>query len=88
MNWDSRKKISDYIPYVQGTMATFLLGISEIIIQQVGCWSSFAFLGYIREQVDSFSIGVSQQMLLDENVYHLNEKESNQLDNEEKSNIY
>ena len=32
-----------------GAMATFLSGVSEIIIKRVGRWSSDAFLEYIRE---------------------------------------
>ena len=43
-------------------MAMFLSGVSEIIIQRVGRWTSLAFLEYIREQVDAFTIGVSQKM--------------------------
>ena len=65
-------------------MAMFLSGVSEIIIQRVGRWASFAFLEYIREQVDSFTIGVSQKMLLYENFHHLNENESNKLNETEK----
>ena len=63
-----------------GAMAMFLSGVSEIIIQRVGRWSSLAFLEYIREQVESFTIGVSQKMLLCEKFHHLNERESNQIE--------
>ena len=59
-----------------GAMAMFLSGVSEIIIQRVGRWSSDAFLEYIREQVDSFTIGVSQKMLQFERFHHLNAKEN------------
>ena len=59
-----------------GAMAMFLSGISEIIIQRVGRWSSFAFLEYIREQVECFTAGVSQKMLQYENFHHLNEEET------------
>ena len=44
-------------------MAIFLSGTSFIIIMRVGRWLSEAFLEYIREQVDYFTIGVSQRML-------------------------
>lgn len=44
-----------------GAMAMFLSGISTIIIRRVGRWSSEAFLEYIREQVESFTYGVSQK---------------------------
>ena len=57
-----------------GAMAMFLLGICEIIIQRVGRWSSFAFLEYIREQVECFTAGVSQKMLAYECYHHINEK--------------
>ena len=58
-----------------GAMAMFLSGVLEIIIQQVGRWSSDAFLEYIREQVDTFTIGVSQKMLQYEKYHHLNARE-------------
>ena len=60
-------------------MAMFLSGVCKIIIQRVGRWSSFAFLEYIREQVDCFTVGVSQKMLEHEDFYHLNEKESEKI---------
>ena len=54
-----------------GAMAMFLSHISTIIIQRVGRWSSEAFLEYIREQVESFTAGVSQKMLEFENYFAL-----------------
>ena len=60
-----------------GAMAMFLSGVSEIIIQRVGRWESFAFLEYIREQVETFTYGVSTRMLKNEKFYHLNEKNVN-----------
>ena len=53
----------------------FLSGVSEIIIRRVGRWSSEAFLEYIREQVETFTIDVSQKMLEYENFHHLNADE-------------
>ena len=58
-----------------GAMAMFLSGISTIIIQRVGRWSSEAFLEYIREQVENFTHGVSQKMLNFEHFQTLNENE-------------
>ena len=55
-----------------GAMAMFLSGVSEIVIQRIGRWESFAFLDYIREQVESFTYGVSNKMLENERLYHLN----------------
>ena len=51
----------------------FLSGVSEIVIQRVGRWESFAFLEYVREQVENFTYGVSTKMLKNEKFYHLNE---------------
>ena len=45
-----------------GAMAMFLSGTSVIIIQRVGRWSSEAFLEYIREQVESFTLDVSKNV--------------------------
>ena len=49
-----------------GAMAMFFANVSEVIIQRVGRWSSNAFLKYIREQVDTFTNGVSTKMLQNE----------------------
>ena len=59
-----------------GAMAMFLSGVNTIIIQQVGRWSSEAFLEYIREQVESFTVGVSQKMLAFEFFFNLNRSTS------------
>ena len=63
-----------------GAMAMFLSGVSEIIIQRVGRWESFAFLEYIREQVENFTYGVSTKMLKNEKFFHMNEKNLVRLD--------
>ena len=55
-----------------GAMAMFLSGTSVIIIQRVGRWSSEAFLEYIREQVESFTLDVSSNMLKFEEFLNLN----------------
>ena len=55
-----------------GAMAMFLSGTSSIVIQRVGRWSSDAFLEYIRDQVESFTAGVSQRMLKYETFFNLN----------------
>ena len=54
-----------------GAMAMFLSSVSEIIIQRVGRWESTAFLEYIREQVEGFTVGVSIKMNENENFCHL-----------------
>ena len=56
-----------------GAMATFLSGVSTIIIQRIGRWDSDAFMEYIREQVESFTLGVSSKMISNEQFYHLNQ---------------
>ena len=58
-----------------GAMAMFLSGTSVVIIQRVGRWSSEAFLEYIREQVESFTVDVSKNMLRCEEFLNLNENE-------------
>jgi hypothetical protein len=55
-----------------GAMAMFLSGTAVIIIMRIGRWSSEAFLEYIREQVESFTAGVSQRMLEYEDFFTLN----------------
>ena len=63
-----------------GAMAMFLSGVNTIIIQQVGRWSSEAFLEYIREQVESFTVGVSQKMLAFEFFFNLNRNTSTRVE--------
>ena len=54
-----------------GAMAMFLSGTSVIIIMRVGRWSSEAFLEYIRDQVESFTLDVSMKMIKCEEFYSL-----------------
>ena len=60
-----------------GAMAMFLSGTPTIIIMRVGRWSSEAFLEYIREQVESFTVGVSENMLAYEFYFNLNRNSLN-----------
>mmetsp|Transcript_12224 Transcript_12224/g.14217 ORF Transcript_12224/g.14217 Transcript_12224/m.14217 type:complete len:166 (+) Transcript_12224:450-947(+) len=55
-----------------GAMAMFLSGTSAIVKMRVGRWSSEAFLEYIRDQVESFTKGVSNRMLEVEEFFTLN----------------
>ena len=41
----------------------FLSKTSTIIMMRVRRWSSEAFLEYIREQVENFTVGVSENMI-------------------------
>ena len=45
---------------------------STIIIMQVGLWSSKEFLKYIREQVQDFTVGISENMLQYESFFNMN----------------
>ena len=56
-----------------GAMAMFLSGVSTITIQRIGRWDSDSFMEYIREQVESFTLGVSSKMIENEHFYHLNQ---------------
>ena len=71
-----------------GAMAMVLSGISTIIIQRVGRWSSEAFLEYIREQIDCFTYGVSEKMLQFEHFHNLNAKESQTHQEDEFNDIF
>jgi hypothetical protein len=62
-----------------GAMAMFLSGISVIIIQRVGRWSSEAFLEYIRDQVESFTMGVSNKMLQYEEFFSLDQRKDDSI---------
>ena len=71
-----------------GAMAMFLSGISTIIIQRIGRWSSEAFLEYIREQVESFSFGVTKKMLLFEHFHTINTDDESLNEKEELDDIF
>jgi hypothetical protein len=60
-----------------GAMAMFLSGVYLIVIQRVGRWSSKAFLEYIQDQVESFTLGVSQKMLDFEEFFSLKKSKEN-----------
>ena len=49
--------------WLGGAMAMFLAGVATLIIQWVGRWESDAFMEYIREQVESFTTGVSSKII-------------------------
>jgi len=50
-------------------MAMYLAGVPVFTIMLLGHWSSNAFLCYIRRQVQEFSEGVSQKLILNERVF-------------------
>jgi len=50
-------------------MAMYLGGVPVFTIMLLGRWSSKAFLQYIRKQVQEFSNGVSQRMIINENFF-------------------
>jgi hypothetical protein len=66
-----------------GAMAMFLSGTAVIIIMRIGRWSSEAFLEYIREQVESFTVGVSQRMLQYESFFNLSVPDSSTPESDE-----
>ena len=55
-----------------GAMSMFLSGVATIILQRMGRWESDAFMEYIREQVETFTLGVSTKMLAHQDYHHLN----------------
>jgi hypothetical protein len=68
-----------------GAMAMFLSGTAVIIIMRVGRWSSEAFLEYIRDQIESFTAGVSTKMLKVEQFFNLNTESLVSQDNSSES---
>lgn len=50
-------------------MAMYHAGVPVFTIMLLGCWSSDAFLRYIHKQVEEFSTGVSQKMILNERFF-------------------
>ncbi len=54
------------------TMAMYLAGVPIFLIMLIGCWSSLAFLKYIRKQVQKFSHGISSKMIKVKSFKHIN----------------
>ena len=52
-------------------MALCLAQVSEFRIQIFGRWKSNSFMKYIRKQIEKFSLGLSNQMLANENFFHV-----------------
>lgn len=50
-------------------MAMYLAHIPVFTIMLLGCWSSNAFLRYIRKQVKEFSNGISSKMMQHEHFF-------------------
>ncbi len=50
-------------------MAMYLAGVPVYTIMLLGCWSSDAFLRYIRKQVKEFSKGISKKMLKNDKFF-------------------
>lgn len=69
-----------------GVMAMFLSGTSPIVIKKIGRWSSKAFLEYIREQVEDFTAGVLQKILLYEDSNNLKSLPARHIKNEKEIN--
>ena len=65
-------------------MAMFLDEMTVYTIMMIGCWSSDAFLKYIRKQVEQFSHNVAQRMIknrhipdIEPRVSHLDSRQRN-----------
>ena len=60
--------------YIQsgGAMSMFLPKASTIIMMRVGRWSSEAFLEYIREQVEDFTVEILENMIKFESFFNMN----------------
>ena len=71
-----------------GAMAMFLSGIPVVTIQRVGRWSSEAFLEYIREQVESFTLDVSKYMLRFEEFRNLNNNDKSHAEEKQDKMVY
>ena len=44
-------------------MVMVLSGTKDLKIQKIGRWRSLAFMEYIRDQIESFTLGVTQGMI-------------------------
>jgi len=56
---------------LSAVMAMYLNGVPVYTIMLLGCWSSDAFLRYIRKQVESFGSGVSSKMIVTSRFLHV-----------------
>ena len=52
-------------------MSMYLQRMPTYTIMLLGRWMSTAFLRYIRKQVQEFSMGVAQDMIMEEDFFHI-----------------
>jgi hypothetical protein len=63
-------------------MAMYLAGTPVFSIVLVGCWSSTAFLKYIRKQMQEFLHGISSKMIEIQSFRHVqNSTATNPMEN-------
>jgi len=65
------KRIGLHSLRLSEAMAMYLNGVPVYTIMLLGCWSSDAFLRYIRNQVESFGSGVSSKMIVTSCFLHV-----------------
>ena len=57
------KEVGLHLARSGAAMAMYLAHVPVFTIMLLGCWSSDAFLRYIRKQVKEFSNGISSKMI-------------------------
>jgi hypothetical protein len=65
------KRIRLHSLQLLAAMAMYLNGVPVYTIMLLGCWSSDAFLRYIRKQVESFGSGVLSKMIVTSRFLHV-----------------
>ncbi len=65
-------KVGMHLIHSGATMAMYLVGVPIFSIMLTGCWSSLAFLKYIRKQAQKFSHGISLKMIEIQSFKHIN----------------
>jgi hypothetical protein len=66
-----KKDVGMHLIRSGAAMATYLGECPVFMIMLIGCWSSNAFLRYIRKQVMEFSKNVTKRMLSCQNFRHI-----------------
>ncbi len=65
-----KEDIGTHLMRLGAAMAMYLRDCPVLMIMLIGCWSSNAFLHYIRKQVMEFSQNVAKRMLFCQNFRH------------------
>jgi hypothetical protein len=78
--WHPCSEVGTHLIHSGAAMAMYLAGVPIFSIMLIRCWSSLAFLKYIRKQVQEFSHDISLKMIEVQSFKHINKPNTTMTD--------